>query len=286
MSSERKFVVENVRRILLKEYIKKETERAGFGGLDIQRTPMGTRVTLIAERPGMVIGRKGGAIKDLTETIEQKFKFDNPQIEVQEVANPNLNAQIMAYKLAEALERGWHFRRAGHSTVRRIMDAGAKGCQVTIAGKLTGERHRTEKFTAGNIKYCGEPAKEWMSIGYAIAMRKPGVMGVKVKIMHPDAKLPDDIEIIAPKAEVEEVKEEKAEEKKVVKKAPVKKDIKALKKLKKELKEDVEIALDVEEAAEELDKIGAEKEADVKVANAKEVKSNGSEGKGDQGDDS
>jgi small subunit ribosomal protein S3 len=94
MVSERKFISENVRRVLLREHIKKEVERAGFGGLEIQRTPMGTRVTLIAERPGIVIGRKGEAIKNLTETIEKKFTFDNPQVEVQEVKNANLNAKI------------------------------------------------------------------------------------------------------------------------------------------------------------------------------------------------
>src|SRR5439155_25329111 len=112
------------------------TRRAGFGGLDIQRTRMGTRVTLLAERPGLVIGRKGRAIKSLTEAVDRQFKFDNPQIEAQEVSAPALNAELMAEKLANALERGWHFRRAGHSTVRRIMEAGAKGCLVVIAGKL------------------------------------------------------------------------------------------------------------------------------------------------------
>src|SRR5206468_1321270 len=137
---DKRIIVENLRRVLLKEYLMNETRRAGFGGLDIQRTPMGTRVTLLAERPGLVIGRKGGAIKALTEAVEQRFRFDNPQIEVQEVASPALNAQIMAEKLANALERGWHFRRAGHSTVRRMMEAGATGCLVVIAGKLTGQQ--------------------------------------------------------------------------------------------------------------------------------------------------
>jgi small subunit ribosomal protein S3 len=163
---------------------------------------MGTRVTLLAERPGLVIGRKGGAIKSLTEAVERQFRFDNPQIEVQEVDNPALNAQIMAEKLGNALERGWHFRRAGHSTVRRIMEAGAKGCLVVIAGKLTGQRHRTEKFKAGHIKYCGEPRNLWMDRGFAVAKLKPGVIGVTVEIMDPRAKLPDDIEI-APATEAE-----------------------------------------------------------------------------------
>ena len=110
MTSERKFIAENIKRVLLKEYLKKKVERAGFGGIDIQRTPMGTRVTLIAERPGMIIGRKGGAIKDLTDIVTEEFEFDNPQIEVQEEKNPSLNPHIMAHKLAAALERGWHFR--------------------------------------------------------------------------------------------------------------------------------------------------------------------------------
>jgi len=198
---DKRIIVENMRRVLLKEYLMAETRRAGFGGLDIQRTPMGTRVTLLAERPGLVIGRKGGAIKSLTEAVERQFRFDNPQIEVQEVANPALNAQIMAEKLANALERGWHFRRAGHSTVRRIMEAGAKGCLVVVAGKLTGQRHRVEKFKAGHIKYCGEPRFQWMDRGFAAAKLKPGVIGVTVEIMDPRAKLPDEVEIKPPSPE-------------------------------------------------------------------------------------
>ncbi|MCK5562357.1 MAG: 30S ribosomal protein S3, partial [Thermoplasmata archaeon] len=195
MTSERKFIEEAVKRVLLKEYLKRKTERSGFGGLDIQRTPMGTRITLIAERPGMVIGRKGETIKELTDYVQNEFKFDNPQIEVKEESNPNLNPHIMAQKLASALERGWHFRRAGHSTVRRIMSAGAKGCQVIISGKLTGQRHRTEKFREGHIKYCGETKLIWMREGFAVAKKKLGAIGIKVQIMDPNAKLPDEIEL-------------------------------------------------------------------------------------------
>jgi len=223
MASERKFVTENVRRVLLKEYMMKKVGRAGFGGLDIQRTPMGTRVTLVTERPGLVIGRRGEAIKSLTKDIEDVFKFSNPQIEVQEVHNPNLNAQIMAEKLANALERGWHFRRAGHSTVRRIMESGARGCQVMIAGKLTGQRHRREKFRQGHIKYCGQAKLDYMEHGYAVAKLKAGVIGVTVQIMNPDARLPDEVDVldVPPEPTVpaeaaaeakEDVEEKKAEE--------------------------------------------------------------------------
>jgi small subunit ribosomal protein S3 len=215
MTGERKFIRENTNRVLIKEFLIRKIEGAGFGGMTIQRTPMGTRINITVERPGMVIGKGGAKIKELTEAIKDSFNVDNPQIEIQEAGSrASLNAQIMAEKLAEALQRGWHFRRAGHSTVRRIMDAGAKGCQIIIAGKLTGARHRTEKFTQGHVKYCGETAKEVMDNGYAVAKLKAGVLGVKVRIMKPDAKLPDEVSIRIPESEKpkEEVKE-KAEEK-------------------------------------------------------------------------
>ena len=196
MAAERKIVAEHVRRVLLKEYLMKEVSRAGFGGLDVQRTPMGTRVILTTERPGLVIGRRGQTIKNLTQVIEEQFGFDNPQIEVQEVENASLNAQIMAEKLAFSLERGWHFRRAGHSTVRRIMDAGARGCYIIVAGKLSGQRHRTEKFKEGNIKFCGDTKAQFIEHGYAVAKLKMGVIGVTVEIMVKDAKMPADITVL------------------------------------------------------------------------------------------
>lgn len=216
MTGERKFIKENINRLLIKEFMIKKIEGAGFGGMSIQRTPMGTRINIVVERPGMVIGKAGSKIKELTEDIKNNFNVENPQIEIKEAGSKaSLNAQIMAEKLAEALERGWHFRRAGHSSVRRIMGAGAKGCQIIIAGKLTGSRHRTEKFTEGHVKYCGEVAKQVMDVGYAVAKLKAGVLGVKVRIMKPDAKLPDEItlKMVETEKPEEAVKEKKEEEK-------------------------------------------------------------------------
>lgn len=109
MTAERKVIQEQMRRVLLKDYLVQESARAGFGGLDITRTPMGTRVTLICERPGILIGHRGELIKRLTEDIHARFQLDNPQIEVQEERAPSLNAQLMSEKLASTLERGWHF---------------------------------------------------------------------------------------------------------------------------------------------------------------------------------
>src|SRR5688572_33217687 len=115
MAVERKFVKEAVNRLLVKDFVQQETQRAGYGGLEIQRTPLGTRVNIIAERPGMVIGRRGSTINQLTQDLSRKYGLENPQISVEEPNyNPGLNAQIMAYKMAESLERGWHFRRCGH----------------------------------------------------------------------------------------------------------------------------------------------------------------------------
>ncbi len=210
MSSERKFIKESIRRQLLKEHLFRETQRAGFGGLSVARTPLGTHISLIAERPGMVIGRRGATINRLTDEVETIFGFDNPQIEVQEAEVPALNPGIMAQKLSIALEKGWHFRRAGHSTVMRIMDAGARGCQVEISGKLTGDRHRTVKFRQGHIKYCGEPKHQWMRVAITTAAKKSGVLGLKVLIMDPDAKLPDEIELLPPE-ELTDVFEEYGE---------------------------------------------------------------------------
>ena len=169
-----------------------ETTGAGFGGIDIQRTPMGIRIVLVVERPGLVIGRKGDKIRDLTNKLVEKYGMDNPQIEVKAVGNPYLNAKIMANKLAAALERGWHFRRAGHSILRRIEEAGAKGAQIRISGKLTGDRSRIGKYSFGTIMYCGKPA-ESVDVGFSIAKTKPGVIGVVVKILPPDVRLPDEV---------------------------------------------------------------------------------------------
>ena len=183
MTIVREMLKERVRRVQVHDHVQKRTTRAGFGGLSIQRTPLGTHVRIAAERPGLVIGRKGSDIQRLTEELERKFGYENLQVEAGEVTRFALNPLIMAAKVANALERGWNYRRAGNSMLQRIMDAGARGCQITIAGKLTGLRHRTEKFLSGHIKFCGEPALELMDVGIAQAKLKPGTIGVKVAII-------------------------------------------------------------------------------------------------------
>lgn len=196
-STIRQFIDRNVERHLVREFLLKRTERAGFGGLEFQRTPEGTKVTLHAERVGMVIGRKGKIINELQARLQNDFNLENPRLEVAEIENPALNAQVMASKIASALERGWYFRRAGHSTALNIMEAGAKGCLVVVSGKLTGSRNRTQKFQMGHIKYCGDTALQFMDVGFAVAVKKLGTIGCTVAIMRPGSKLPHEVTVKA-----------------------------------------------------------------------------------------
>ena len=118
-----------------------------------------------------------------------------PQIEVEEVAEPELDAQIMAERLAYSLDRGRHYRRAGYYILRKVMDAGARGVEIIVSGKVTSQRARTQIFRAGTISKSGQPAQEGVDKGVATCIQKSGVLGVICKIMRADAKLGDDIKI-------------------------------------------------------------------------------------------
>jgi small subunit ribosomal protein S3 len=203
---EKDFVTEGLKRTKIDEFLETELERAGYGGMDVQVTPLGTMIVVYAERPGMVIGRGGKTVRAITQTLKNDFDLDNPQVEVKEVDVPELNPKIMASKIANMLQRGMHFRRVAYSTIRRIMGAGAQGVEITISGKIRGSRSAVAKFVEGYIKKCGEPSNRFVKEGFASATLKPGVLGIYVRIMPPEAVLPDKVDIIAPK--VEEVVEE------------------------------------------------------------------------------
>ncbi len=145
MSAARNVVKNNFRNLELDEFLSSTLKDAGYGDVEIQRTPIGTRITLYVTRPGLVIGRKGSGIKDLTSKIEEKFGLPNPQISVQEVSVPELNPKIMCNRIAQLIERGTAFRRAALWTINTINGAGALGVEVSIAGKLRSERAHFEK---------------------------------------------------------------------------------------------------------------------------------------------
>ena len=196
MAIEKKFVQEGYVKASMNEYFLKQLSRAGYGGMELNRTPMGTQITVYSEKPGMVIGKAGKVIRKLTRDIDRMYDMDNPQIDAQEVKRPELNAQMMASRLASSIERGWYFRKAGHNTLRAIMNAGALGCEIVISGKLTGSRSRVEKLVDGYIKHAGKPAEEIVDHGFATAVKKLGTLGCKVRIIPPGAVLPDAFDIL------------------------------------------------------------------------------------------
>ncbi|MEA1904842.1 MAG: 30S ribosomal protein S3, partial [Candidatus Hadarchaeota archaeon] len=230
MPVERVFIKKGLEWAKLEEFLEEELEKAGYGGVELRRTPTGTRVTLYVERPGLVIGRKGRSIQQLTDELGQKFSMERPQIEVLEIDIPELNASVMAKHVAFSLSRGRYFRRVGYGTLRRIMQAGARGAEIVISGKLRGEHARFERFYDGYLKKAGEPALKLVSTGYAVAKLKAGVLGVKVRIMPPGVKLPDEIGLVKKEkaeeveGEVEAVGEKPLEEKPKEKKPPEKEE--------------------------------------------------------------
>ena len=228
MSVVKHFITDSIKKTEIDEFLQKKLERAGYGGVTISKTPLGTHIVVYAMRPGLVIGRGGETIRELASILEEKFKVSNPQISVSEIEIPELNAYVVASRVAGALQRGVHFRRAGFWSLNQVMEAGALGAEIVISGKLRTERARYEKFKAGYLVKCGDPSIKYMQRAEVHVQLKPGIFGVRVKIMPPDAIFPDKIRIVEklppelkPKeAEVAEAKteqeppveEEKAEE--------------------------------------------------------------------------
>jgi len=190
------FISESIKNTEINEFLQKKLEKAGYGGVNISKTPLGTHVVIYAMRPGLVIGRSGETIRDLAKILEEQFKLSNPQVSVSEIEVPELNAYIVASRLAAALQRGVHFRRAGFWALNQVMEAGALGAEITISGKLRTERARCEKFRTGYLPKCGDPALKYLRKAEVHVQLKPGIFGVKVRIMPPDAKFPDKIQIV------------------------------------------------------------------------------------------
>ncbi len=203
MPAEDHFINRGLLKVKVNDYLRRELRRAGYAGVDLQKTPLGMRVVVYAARPGMVIGRRGTTVRELTETLEHDFGLEAPQIEVSEVEVPELNGPIMAERLAQRLERGDHFRRAAYGVLRRIIGAGAKGVEISISGKLTSRRARYQKFRSGFVAKTGEPVRKAVSHGWAFAIMKPGILGVQVRIMLPDTVAPDHPVIIHKEVEVQ-----------------------------------------------------------------------------------
>lgn len=199
MSAVKYFIDQNSRKLKVDEFLARELNSAGYGGVEIRKMPMRTEVVIHASRPGVVIGRRGSKIRELTEILETEFGIENVQVEVSEIENPWLNAQVMASRLARQLERGVRFRRMAYWILRRVMRAGALGCEIIVKGKLSSRRARYQKFKQATVAKTGEPADTWVDEADDTAILKPGAIGIKVRIMRPEARLPGIIKVKTPK---------------------------------------------------------------------------------------
>jgi small subunit ribosomal protein S3 len=247
---ERKFVEEKLKEFQIQEYVDENMKGVGQSHIKVQRTPLGEKIIVFASKPGLVVGRGGENIKKLTKTLKKKFGLENPQIEISEVENINLDANIVAEMIANSLERfgSSKFKGVGHKTMENVMNGGALGVEILISGKIPGSRAKRWRFYQGYLKKCGDVALIGIRTSYKTANLKTGVIGIQVRIMPPDIELADNIkfksEDFAKAPAVEEVKEEEKVEvknkskKKDVKekKKPVKKSLESKKDLKKENK--------------------------------------------------
>lgn len=173
------------------EFLEKSLTEAGYGGVDITTSPVGTRITLFVQRPGLVIGRRGMGIRDLTEKLEKKFGLPNPQISVVEEEVPELNPRIMCSRISQTVVRGTAFRRAALWAMNSMMNAGALGVEIVISGKLRSERAHFEKYVAGVVPKSGETADRIVRRATADVLLKMGLYGVKVSIAIKNSIAPD-----------------------------------------------------------------------------------------------
>lgn len=214
MSAVKHFIEESVKKAEIDEFLKNEFDRAGYGGVEITKTPLGTHMVIYTMRPGLVIGRGGETIRELAVTLEEKFGLPNPQISVAEIEIPELNPHVMASRITSGLKRGIHYRRSGYWALNRIMEAGALGAEIIMSGVLRSRRARYEKFRAGYLPKSGDPAMKHMRKAVSHVQLKPGMLGVKVLIMPPEAEFPDQVQILKEASEetAEEVETEAATE--------------------------------------------------------------------------
>lgn len=206
---EKKFVKENLQELQVQEFISESLKNVGHSHTKLLRTPLGEKIVIYASRPGLIVGRKGENIKKLTNVLKRRFDFENPQIEIAEVEDINIDAQIVAERIASTLERFGiqKFKAIGHKTMQDVMAAGAMGIEIIMSGKVPSARAKSWRFYSGYLKKSGDIALTKVRHAHAQAQLKPGTVGVKVSIMTTDVHRPDDIKVL-------DAKEEKPQEQK------------------------------------------------------------------------
>ncbi|MBS3080705.1 30S ribosomal protein S3 [Candidatus Pacearchaeota archaeon] len=214
---ERKFIKLKKEEYGIKEYVKRDLGKGKISTLDIEYTPVGEKIVIYTAKPGLIIGRKGEKIEGLTDVLKKRFKLENPHIEIREINDPLFDAQLVADEIALALERmgNLKFKVIAYKKLQEIMRAGALGCELRISGKLPSDRAKSWRFSEGYLKKSGESRKE-VERAQSTALTKTGIIGIKVAIMPPYAKILDRIDIddkikekIKTKIKKEDIKEEK-----------------------------------------------------------------------------
>jgi small subunit ribosomal protein S3 len=191
MSAVKNVIKDNYNMMLLKDYLRAKIKDAGFANAEVSKTPTGTRVVLHVTRPGIVIGRKGTGIKELTEKLESDFGLKNPQIAVEEITKPEFSPEVMCNRMASHLERGTAFRRATMWTIQQIMEGGAMGVEITISGKLRGDRSAFEKHSQGILPRAGHHASVIVSEDIAHVETAMGLIGVRIRIAQKEKLIPE-----------------------------------------------------------------------------------------------
>jgi small subunit ribosomal protein S3 len=191
MSSVKNVIKDNYNMMLLNNYLKVKIKESGFSKVEVSKTPTGTRVVLYVTRPGIVIGRKGTGIRELTEKLESEFGLKNPQISVEEIKKPELSPRVMCNRMASHLERGTAFRRATMWTMQQIMENGAMGTQITISGKLRGDRSAFEKHVAGILPRAGHHADVIVSEDIVHVETPMGLIGIRIRIAQKEKLIPE-----------------------------------------------------------------------------------------------
>jgi small subunit ribosomal protein S3 len=191
MSAVKNIIKDNYNTMLLIDYLRIAIKDAGFSHADISKTPTGTRVALHVTRPGIVIGRKGSGIRELTERLEKDFGLKNPQISVVEIEKPELVPAVMCTRMASHLERGTAFRRATMWILKQIMEGGAMGVQITISGKLRGDRSAFEKHTVGILPRAGHHAEMIVDEDIAHVGTAMGRIGIRIRIAKKEKLIPE-----------------------------------------------------------------------------------------------
>jgi small subunit ribosomal protein S3 len=189
---ERKSVKFKKDEFAIKEYIKSTLGKGKVSRVKIEYTPTGEKVIVSTNKPGLIIGKRGEKIEELTGLLKTNFKLENPRIEIDEIRQPEFDAQVIADEIALGLERlgPLKFKVIAYKNLQRVMNAGALGVEIVLGGKLPSSRAKSWRFSQGYLKKIGDSAKV-VDRARAVAQTRPGTVGVKVSILSPDAILKD-----------------------------------------------------------------------------------------------